>query len=209
MVSAQLYHKMLYAFFIIVFLFYNVILIGLNFKILVLSLMFIYFLINQRFICRIICLKHLNSIAIDVCGCLLPLIASIFTALNGKINFDIFLVFLSLSITTASVNTILSSKSIIVNVIRYSISLFLISLSIFQSYECYFYILPLVTAMGIIIGSDILPYLFMYYKLKYLKKTLVIGGAKALDAISISTSLTMFMAILYIILTKLFNYIGF
>jgi hypothetical protein len=63
--------------------------------------------------------------------------------------------------------------------------------------------------MGIIIGSDVLPYLFMYYKLKYLKKTLVIGGAKALDAISISTSLTMFMAILYIILTKLFNYIGF
>ncbi|MCS7111935.1 MAG: DUF1614 domain-containing protein [Ignisphaera sp.] len=145
----------------------------------------------------------MDTIAIDLCGCLLPLAVSLFIALNSRIDLGLLAILLTLSITIASINTVLSSRSIVVNVLRHSISLFLLSLTLFRSYGCYFYILPLVSAIGIILGSDILPYVFMRPMLRNLKKILIIGGAKTLDAINISTILIMIMALTYIVLSRI------
>ncbi len=203
MVSPSQYFKILYIIFILTFLLYGILLIGFNLIVMMMAIIFSCILINHKNVCRVVYFRHLDTIAIDLCGCLLPLIASLIIALSSRIDAILFVIFLSLSVMIASINTVLSSKSIIVNVFRYSISLFLLSLTLFRSYDCYFYVLPLVSAIGIILGSDILPYIFMRPILKDSKKILVIGGAKSLDAINISTILTMIMIAIYIIFSKI------
>lgn len=203
MVLSSLHSSVVYLIFISVFLIYTMLLIGFNLIILVVAITFVYVSVNHRAVCRVVYLQNVNTIAIDFCGCLLPFIASLIIALSSSIDIKLFTILLSLSTMIASINTVLSSRSIIVNIFRYSISLFLISVVLFQSNNYYFYALPLITIMGIIIGSDILPYIFIHPGLRKLRKTLVIGGAKALDAINISTILVMLMAATYIAISKI------
>lgn len=182
---------------------YSTVLIGLNFSVALALAVLVYVLIDCKRVCRILHLQYLNTIAIDSCGCILPLATSLFIAFNSRIDIALLTILLSLSTAIASINTVLSSRSIIVNVIRYTISLFLLSLTLFQSHNCYFYILPLASATGVIVGSDILPYMFIRPMLKSSGKMLVVGGAGMLDAINISTAIVMIMAATYIALSKI------
>ncbi|MCX8168090.1 MAG: DUF1614 domain-containing protein [Ignisphaera sp.] len=203
MVLTSRYFKMLHVISTLAFLAYSIVLIGFNLAVFTIVILLTCVLVNHERVCRIIYLRYLDTIAIDLCGCLLPLAVSLFIALNSRIDLGLLAILLTLSITIASINTVLSSRSIVVNVLRHSISLFLLSLTLFRSYGCYFYILPLVSAIGIILGSDILPYVFMRPMLRNLKKILIIGGAKTLDAINISTILIMIMALTYIVLSRI------
>ncbi|MEM1542089.1 MAG: DUF1614 domain-containing protein [Ignisphaera sp.] len=140
---------------------------------------------NPKKVCRSIRLPLINGIAINCCGFLLPLYSTLVLMICKTVEIQHLILLLSLAIAIAVVHTYATEKMILVNVVRYTLSFVLLSIAITYSEDIY-YILPFSTIMGIVLGSDILPSIFMYRSLESESKVLVIGGYMALDSIPIS-----------------------
>ncbi|MEM4441953.1 MAG: hypothetical protein QXN02_03455 [Ignisphaera sp.] len=151
---------------------------------------------NPRKVCRSIRLPLINGIAINYCGFLLPLYSTLILMICRAIQIQYLILLLSLAIAIAVVHTYTTEKMILVNVIRYSLSFVFLSMVITHSEDIY-YILPFSTIMGIALGSDILPAIFMYRSLESEGKVLVIGGYMALDSIPISLIISLSILLVF------------
>ncbi len=103
---------------------------------------------------------------------------------------------LLLSIVIASIHTFISTRYILVNVARYCLTHTIISYAIFWRCKWLPYVLPLSSIIGIVLGSDLIPFIFLSISKKnYYRIAIEIGGARETDAIVIS-SLVSYLSIL-------------
>ncbi|MEM0026656.1 MAG: DUF1614 domain-containing protein [Ignisphaera sp.] len=128
-----------------------------------------------------------RRIALDLRGAVVPLVTSTLMALWSFQSIDYLSLFflISLAIALSSLNTIITSKFFAINILRYVMPYFILTSFLYGGSEFYPHVLPLVTQLGIIIGSDILH--GVYFTNEMRAKMLIIGGAGEYDAIYVST----------------------
>jgi uncharacterized membrane protein len=146
------------------------------------------------------------KIGLDVKGALIPLASSILIFIPALLRqcFEFFALLASLAIALSSLNTIMMERLFAVNVMSYTILYYIASYILCDNNTLYLYTLPLAIQIGIVIGSDMLHYI--YIKRYSTNTVLVIGGAEECDAIYLSTILVQWLEILrHIIITLIFS----
>uniref|UniRef100_A0A7J2U3E8 DUF1614 domain-containing protein n=1 Tax=Ignisphaera aggregans TaxID=334771 RepID=A0A7J2U3E8_9CREN len=157
---------------------------------------------NHRFVVKLPFMK----IGLDVKGALIPLASSILIFIPALLRqcFEFFALLASLAIALSSLNTIMMERLFAVNVMSYTILYYIASYILCGNNTLYLYTLPLAIQIGIVIGSDMLHYI--YIKRYSTNTVLVIGGAEECDAIYLSTILVQWLEILrHIIITLIFS----
>jgi len=141
-------------------------------------------------------------ISFNICGFLVPLFTSLVNISGTYVDLLGFSVLLLLSIAIASFHTFISTKYILVNVVRYCLTHIIISYTIFWSCEWLPYVLPFSSIIGIALGSDIIPFIFLSISKKNRHRIAIeIGGAKETDAIVISSLVSYLSILIYRFLT--------
>jgi len=141
----------------------------------------------------------LVKVGLDFVGALIPLASSIIMLIPVLLEFyfsiHLFALLTSLAIALSALNTIIMEKFFAVNIVSYTITYYVTSHILCDNHTIYCCTLPLATQMGIIIGSDLLHYIYIRHH--FTNHVLVIGGAGERDAIYISTILIQWLKILH------------
>lgn len=143
------------------------------------------------------CIKVL-PISFNICGFLIPLLASLINMSEMCIDLLGFGILLLLSIAIASFHTFISTRYVLVNIVRYCLTYTIISYAIFWRCEWFPYVLPFSNIIGIVLGSDIIPFIFLSTRRKNEHHMVIdIGGAKEADAIVISSLISYLSILIY------------
>lgn len=160
---------------------------------------------NPRKICRSIRLPFVNNILFNYCGFLLPLFSSLVLIFSYNVYVKHLVLLSSLAVVIAVMHTYVANKMILINVVRYSVLLTFLSiliLSMRSAIEDVYYLLPFSSVVGIALGCDIIPYIFMYRRLKNEHKVLIVGGYVVLDSINISLILVLIILFIFKLLSN-------
>jgi len=184
--------------YLISFLSTYIILHGFNKLSIILILMSIIFIIFFSRSCNSIKCTKIFPISFNICGFLVPLFTSLINIFGTYVDLLGFSVLLLLSVVIASFHTFISTKYILVNVVRYCLTHIIISYTIFWSCEWFPYVLPFSSIIGIVLGSDIIPFIFLSISKKNsLRIAIEIGGGRETDAIVISSLVSYLSILLY------------
>ncbi len=169
--------------------------------VLLIPIFIIIVLFPSRSCSSIRCIKVLPT-SFNICGFLIPLLTSLINMTRIHIDLPGFIVLILLSISIASLHTFISTKYVLVNIIRYSLTYTIISYAIFWRCAWFPYVFPFSNIIGVVLGSDIIPFVF----LSIIKRdkphiTIDVGGAREVDAIVISSLVSYLSIVIYSFLT--------
>ncbi len=124
-----------------------------------------------------------KSLAIDLCGALVPIFLAFTSALS--IPHTTAAVLIPLSISIAMITSLSTMSRVLLNVVRFTLALICLTVPVIPPRVALAW-LPLATAIGIALGSDIFPYVLVLKNQRSKRGVFVIGGAGPCDAIAIS-----------------------
>lgn len=156
-------------------------------------------IINPELSCRSIPVLFLTRVSFNYCGAVLPLCAAVLILVHSNTPWYYVLVLTSISTALTSLHTYVTDKLILVNVARYFASFITLSLSVLDM-DRLIHVMPFAITVGLIAGSDLIPYIVTSLVNKD-RKSISIGGFMALDAISVSLvlALTTLAVLMYLL----------
>lgn len=194
----QRYQRLVLMCLTVLFIVYGMILNMPLYAIITLAALIVIGIINPYKVCRPIPIPLSRRIFVNYCGFMLPLKISMMPIFFNGVGIEIpyLILLISSSMMLASLHTYITKNMILVNVVRYCISL--IALSIIMTItDTLPYLLPFVTVTGLFLGSDFLPYIIFTKIRRNNEKVVVIGGFAALDSIVLALILVLTVVIAY------------
>lgn len=146
-------------------------------------------IIAPEHVCRSVPVFFTNRVLFNYCGALLPLCSAVLILIYGNASWYHVVVLTSISIALTSLHTYVMDRLILVNVARYFVSFTTLSLAILDINKL-LHVMPFAITVGVIAGSDLIPYIITSFIYKD-RKIINIGGFMALDTISLSLVLAL------------------
>jgi len=159
-------------------------------------------IISPKNACKAISLPYVKRILFNYCGSVVPFFVALTILLSGNTPWHHTLVMSVTSIAIISLHTYITSKTVLVNVIRYFITFTSLAMAFLNINEV-LYVLPFAAVIGIILGSDIIPFTISLANGKIAShKRIIVGGLMALDSISLvlMLSITILSIVYYTLL---------
>ncbi len=124
-----------------------------------------------------------KSLAIDLCGALVPIFLAFTSALSiPRVSATLLI---PLSISIAMITSLNTMSGVFLNVVRFTLALICLSVPVVPPRVALAW-LPLATVIGIMLGSDIFPYVLILKNQHGRQNVFVVGGAGLCDAIAVS-----------------------
>lgn len=185
--SLWFYQRILLTCFAIMFMMYAIAL-SIPVHIVILYLLFVIpGAVAPERVCKSVPVLFSHRVLLNYCGSILPLCAAILILVHGDISWYYVVALTSISIALTSLHTYVMDKLILVNVARYFTSFVTLSFAILGM-DKLLHVMPFAITIGVIAGSDLIPYIVTSLVNKN-RKTINIGGFMALDTISVSLML--------------------
>ncbi len=145
-----------------------------------------------------------KSLAIDLCGALVPILLALTSALS--VPHILAAILIPLSISIAMITSLSTMSKVLLNVVRFILILTCLSIPVIPQQVALAW-LPLATVMGIALGSDLLPYILILRGQHHKHSVFVIGGAGLCDAIAISYVMSVGLTTLLLHLRTLLSFL--
>ena len=147
-----------------------------------------------------------HSLAIDVCGALMPTVLALIPVLAAPSPTPTQIIcLLTLSTSIAIITSLSSAGKMLVNVVRFVLTFTCLSAPLVDPLTMLVWI-PLISVLGIIMGADVIPYLLILrqYGIEDKRGVFVIGGAGLHDAIMLSYLMSRgITSLIYVIQSRL------